>query len=457
VTATAPQTSSLHARTTLVISSGAFFLTTLDILIVNIALSSIGRDLGGGTSALQWVVDGYTLVFAALLLCTGNLADRIGARRAMGAGVILFGLTSVLCALAPSTGMLVGARAGQGAAAALILPASMALLREAYPDPGRRAHALGVWTAAGAVAAAAGPLLGGLLTTLDWRLVFAINIPVCLVMALLMGRVAPSPRRPAPFDWAGQVLALIALSALIFGLIEGGARGFSDPVVLGALILAVVGLVAFVITEARVRHPMMPLTLFRSAGLRISLMGGFAFIGSWFGTVFVLSLYFQQELGMTPLAAGLAFIPSALVSLLGNLVSGPVVARFGPRFPAVLGLASITLGLLLLIPGLLSQSPLLLCLLILLVGGGGSIAMPPLTGLVLSSVESEQSGIASAVLNAFRQVGGALAIAAMGALASSAAGFVGGAQIGFALAAAVALAAMLAALRIGRTERLTAA
>ncbi|WP_255719827.1 MFS transporter [Brachybacterium sp. ACRRE] len=348
--------------------------------------------------------------------------------------------------------MLIAARAGQGAAAALILPASMALLREAFPDPVPRAHALGVWTAAGAISAAAGPLLGGLLTTLDWRLVFAINIPVCLVMAILMGRVAPSPRRPVPFDWAGQVLVLAALVALIFGLIEGGARGFADPVVLGALGLAALGLVAFVLVQARVRHPMMPLGLFRSAGLRISLVGGFAFIGSWFGTVFVLSLYLQQELGMTPLAAGLVFLPSALISLLGNLGSGPVVARFGPRFPAVLGLSSITVGLVLLIPGLLSQSPMVLGLLILLVGAGGSIAMPPLTGLVLSSVEASQSGIASAVLNTFRQVGGALAIAMMGALASSSTGFVGGAQIGFALAAAVALAAVLSALRIGATE-----
>jgi MFS family permease len=195
----------------LLLASAGFFLITLDILIVNVALTQIDRDLGGGTVGQQWVVDGYTVLFASLLLFAGNMADRTGAKRAFGIGVALFGLTSVACALAPSIGTLIAARAAQGAAAALMLPASMALIREAFPHPARRARALGVWAVGGAVAAALGPLLGGVLTTLDWRWVFGVNVPVCTVMLVLLSRVATSPTRAASFDWAGQVLGVTAL------------------------------------------------------------------------------------------------------------------------------------------------------------------------------------------------------------------------------------------------------
>src|SRR6195952_1761398 len=214
-----------HARTVLLLSSLGFFLITLDILIVNVALPNISRELGGGTAALQWVIDGYTLMFAALLLFAGNLSDRIGAKPALGYGTALFLLASTACALAPTTGALILARFVQGAAAAIMLPATMSLIREAFPDSRRRARALGIWAVGGAVAGAVGPLLGGLLTTGDWRLVFAINLPVCLGMLIGLRYIAQSPRRPASFDWAGQVLAMVTLSALIFGLIHGGAVG----------------------------------------------------------------------------------------------------------------------------------------------------------------------------------------------------------------------------------------
>ena len=257
------------------LSSLGFFLITLDILIVNLALPSIEVELGGGTAAQQWVIDGYTLMFAALLLFAGNLADRIGANRSFGWGIAVFG--AGLDRAAPWRRPRAGwsaARFVQGAAAAVMLPASMALIREAFPDPRRRANALGFWAVGGAVAGAVGPLLGGLLTTLDWRWVFAINIPVCAGMLILLRRVASSPRRPAPFDWAGQVLAIIALAALMYGLIEGGVLGFGTPIVVVALVVAVAGVAGFVAVEARVRHPMMPLELFRPAGMRVALRSG---------------------------------------------------------------------------------------------------------------------------------------------------------------------------------------
>lgn len=440
--------SAASARLAVLLGSAGFFLITLDILIVNVALAQIGRELGGGTVGQQWVVDGYTLLFASLLLCAGNLSDQAGAKRAFGIGIAGFGLTSIACALAPSIGLLIAARAGQGAAAAVMLPASMALIREAFPDPAQRAKALGTWAVGGATAAALGPLLGGLLTTLDWRWVFGVNIPVCLAMLALLIRVVPSPTRPAPFDWAGQVLGVVGLAGVTFGLIEGGAHGFTDPLVVVALVVGAASLGSFVLVERRVAHPMMPLTLFSSTGMRIALLAGFAFLAGWYGTVFVGSLYLQQQLELSPLLAGLVFLPCALVSVGGNLVSGPATNRFGTRFPALLGLGAMTIGLALMALTLPLGSPWLIAALIIPIGAGGSISMPPITGLVLASAPAEQAGTASAVFNTFRQVGGALAIAVFGALIADQAHFVVGAQTSFAIAAGLVLAAVLAATRI---------
>ena len=440
------------AQLTVLLASAGFFLITLDILIVNVALTQIERELGGGTVGQQWVVDGYTLAFASLLLFAGNLADRIGAKRAFGMGVGLFGLTSIACALAPTIGALIAARAGQGAAAAIMLPASMALIREAFPDPGRRARALGVWAVGGAVAAALGPLLGGVLTTFDWRWVFGINIPVCAAMLVLLAKVATSPTRPSPFDWAGQILGVLALAGLTFGLIEGGAHGFGSLLVIITLVIALMSLVGFVIIESRVAHPMMPLEQFASAGMRIALAIGFAFMVGWYGTVFVGSLYLQQQLGLPPLLAGLVFLPSALFAVFGNLISGPVTNRYGTRVPIVAGLSSMVVGLTGMVLTAPLGSPLLTTLLIIPIGAGGSLAMPPTTGLVLASAAPERAGTASAVFNTFRQVGGAVAIAIFGALIADRAHFIAGLQTSLTIAAVLLLATVAISLRIRPTD-----
>lgn len=206
-----------------------FFVVTLDALVVSVALPAMGHDLGGGMTGLQRVVDGYTLTFAALLLAAGALADRMGARQAFGAGLALFVAASAVCGLAPVLGVLVAARLAQGAGAAVMLPASLALIREAYPEARQRAHAIAVWSLGGAVASAAGPVVGGFLTLLSWRMIFFINLPVGLVALYLLARVARSPRRAVPFNWAGQAAAIVAMGALTYGLIEGGALGSALP------------------------------------------------------------------------------------------------------------------------------------------------------------------------------------------------------------------------------------
>jgi len=435
-----------HARVVLTVASLAFFLITLDMSVVNVALSSIRADVGGGTVGQQWVIDGYTLLFASLLLFAGNLSDRVGAKRALAVGIVVFTVTSAACAAAPTSGTLIAARCLQGAGAAVVLPASMALVREAFPDARRRARALGVWAVGGAVSGLVGQPLGGLLTSVDWRWVFLVNVPVGVLMLALLTAVARSPRRPRPFDWAGQVLAVLALTALVHGLIEGGHAGFGTPLVLGELLLAALGVLAFLRVQARVAHPMMPLGLFRARGVRIALPVGFAFMVGNFGNVFVVSLYMQQHLGLTPLHAGLVFVPSSLVAIAGNLASGPVRNRFGVRPPVVAGMTSMAVGLAGLAATVGLDSVALTALCTCFLAAGGSLAMPSVTGVVLEGVPPEQAGTASAVFNTFRQVGGAVAIAVFGALVSGA--FVPGARASFAAAAVVLLGAALLSLRI---------
>lgn len=435
-----------HARTVLTIASLGFFLITLDISIVNVALASIRDDLGGGVTVQQWIIDGYTLLFACLLLFAGNLADRIGAKRALAVGIVVFALASAACAAAPTAATLIAARCLQGAGAAVVLPASMALIREAFPDPRRRARALGTWAVGGAVAALVGQPLGGLLTTLDWRWVFTVNVPVCLGMLAFLAVVARSPRRPQPFDWAGQVLSVVGLSALVFALIDGGHAGFGAPPVVAALVLAVLSIGGFLLVQARTAHPMVPLGLFAAPGVRIALPVGFAFMVGNFGNVFVVSLFLQQQLGLSPLDAGLVFVPSACFAIAGNLASGHVGNRFGPRLPVVGGLASMVVGLAGLAATAGLDSVALTASFLCFIGAGGSMAMPSVTAVVLEGVPPEQAGTASAVFNTFRQVGGAVAIAVFGALVAG--DPVSGARTSYLVAAALLLVAALISLRV---------
>ena len=437
-----------HARIVIAVASMGFFLITLDISIVNVALASIRTELGGGTTGQQWVIDGYTLLFAALLLFAGSLSDRIGAKKALALGIAVFALTSAACALAPGTGLLIAARCAQGVGAAVMLPASMALVREAFPDPGRRARALGVWAVGGAVAGLVGQPLGGLLTTYDWRWVFTINLPVCAGMLVFLAAVAASPTRPAAFDWAGQLLAAVGLSALVYGLIDGGHAGYASARAVVALAVAVVALVGFVIVQSRVRHPMMPLGLFAAHGFRLALPVGFAFMVGNYGNVFVVSLYLQQQLGLSPLHAGLVFLPSAFFAIAGNLASGPVTNRYGARVPVVLGLSSMVVGLVAMLITLPLGHSWLAALCVIPIGAGGSLAMPSVTSVVLEGVPAAQAGTASAVFNTFRQVGGAVAIAVFGALIADPEHVDLGLRLSLGIAAALLALAALNSLRI---------
>jgi len=422
------------------------FVVILDAVVVNVALPSIRHSLGGGVSGLQWVVDGYTLMFAALLLSAGALSDRVGARRAFGRGMVLFVLASAACGLAPGIGALVTARLVQGSAAAVMMPSSMALIRQVFPGATTRARALAIWAMGGAVASSAGPVLGGVLDVVDWRLIFFINLPVGAVTLVLLARTQRSRRRSVPFDWVGQVTAVLAMGGLTYGAIEAGAVGVSAPQVLAALVVAAVAMVVFVAAQARGSHPMVPLEVFRSRNVVLLLVVGFTYMVGYYGMPFVFSLYFQQVRGLSALGAGALFVPMMLAGTVLTPFWPRIADRLGRKTLIAGGLSLMTIGLVVLgvLPG--STPVWLLSTLMILVGVGGPLVMPPATAVLLDSVPERRTGTVSGVFNTSRQVGGALAVAVFGGLLAGPGMFLRGVHTSLLIAAVVLAAAIPAGL-----------
>ncbi|MGV9869121.1 MFS transporter, partial [Rhodococcus koreensis] len=303
------------------------FVTILDALVVNVALPAIRADLQADMGALQWVVDGYALTFAGFLLSTGAMSDRIGARRAYALGLLVFGLTSVMCGFAGSVDVLIAARLLQGVGAAVMMPASLSLIREAYDEPVRRARAIALWAVGGAVASAAGPIAGGALSLISWRMIFFINVPFSVLALGLLILVSPSVRRPVPFDIVGQVSVLLAMGTLTYAVIEIGAVGLADPRVRVALVIACAAAAVFLVSQARGRYPMVPMSVLASRTVLTASYSGFAFIGAFFGMIFLYSLYLQQVRGLSSLEVGLFFLPmcqGTLVSAHGRTRNLPV-------------------------------------------------------------------------------------------------------------------------------------
>ncbi|XUW92130.1 MFS transporter [Burkholderia sp. M6-3] len=422
--------------------SVGFVVTQLDVTIVNIALPEIGANLHANVAGLQWVVDAYTLAFAVLMLSAGALGDRFGARRLYAAGIVLFALASLACGVASGAPMLVAARALQGIGAAAMLPNSLALLNQSYGhDPKLRARAVGLWTAAGAISIAAGPVAGGLLiAAFGWRSIFLVNLPICAAgfLATLLwvprpeaavpktaraetARPETAPPTPRGIDLSGQTLAIVALTAFVAAVIEWRPLGLSHPLVAGGFVLAALAGSAFVAVEARASAPMLPLSLFAGRSFSAAVLFGICVNMTYYGMVFVLSLYLQRVRGYTALQAGLAFLPLTGGFLISNVASGWVVGRFGVRVPMIAGAITAGLGY-----GLLhlvdASTPLIgLLLPFLLIPSGMGLAVPAMTTAVLASAQASRAGTASAVLNTARQAGGAVGVAAFGALASGAA------------------------------------
>jgi DHA2 family methylenomycin A resistance protein-like MFS transporter len=420
-----------------------FFVILLDVTIVNVALPTIQHDIGASVAGLQWVVDSYTLALASVMLTAGSMADRRGARRVYLIGLAGFAAGSAACALAPSLGVLIAARAVQGLGASALLPCSLALIVHRFPDERKRARALGVWGAMGALGFALGPVLGGALISLfGWRAIFLVNLPVCVLTSGLLARYVPeSPRDPGRrTDVPGLLFGVAALAAITAAFIEAGQEGWLAPlpVMLGAAGIAATAF--FLVTERRRASPMLPLGLFRSRALSAGTAVGLLFNLALYGSLLCISLFLQQSRHESAAATGLLILPMSVVVGVGSLASGRLTARFGPRPPMIAGLALAAAGAAL-IGTVNATTPLAVLLAGSVVLGMCSLAMPAMTAVVVGAAGRQHAGVASGVLNTARQAGGALCVALLGSLLAAAGG--GAAlQVPLSVAAASLLAAV---------------
>ncbi|HEX4009353.1 MAG TPA: MFS transporter [Solirubrobacteraceae bacterium] len=436
----------------LVVMCAGYFLVLLDVTIVNVALPSIGAGLGAGVSGLQWVVDGYAIALASLMLAGGTVGDLYGHRPVVLTGLAVFGAASLGCGVAPVTGALIGCRVVQGAGAALMLPGTLAVIADAFPIAGERARAIGIWAAIGGAALPAGPLVGGALTqAVGWRAVFFVNVPIVALALVLATRTVPrtTPSGSGRLDRRGTVLGTAALALLTFAVIEAG-HGGAGPAVAAAACLALAAGAAFVRVERSTAHPMFPISLLRRRDFAAANAVALAMNLATLGLLFVLTLYLQDVRGDSALIAGLALLPLfAPLSVLAP-VAGRLTARIGPRRPMLAGLLVAACGVaLMLASGRRSGYEVLLPAL-LLGGAGIGVLTPAVVAAAIGAVPGARSGLASAVNNTARQAGGAVGIAAFGALAGppAGAGFVAGFHAAAAIAAGVFLwgAAVTAAL-----------
>ena len=398
------------------------FMIMLDNTVVNVALPSIAKDLHISISELEWIVTGYALVFAALLITGGKLADMFGRRRIFIIGLAIFSLASLACGLAPNAGFLIGARGVQGVGAALMSPATLSIITATFP-PKQRGQAIGIWAGVSALALAIGPLVGGLIVdNIGWNWIFFVNVPIGalgIVVSQLVIKESRDTSHEQSIDLPGLLTSGLALFALSYGLIEGNRHGWASGEILGLFAAAAVLLGAFIVLESRQRLPMLDLSLFKipsfvganTVALLVSL--------GMFGVFFFISLYVQNILGYSPTKAGAIFLPMTVLIIFIAPVAGKLSDRFGGRW--LMGGGMTLLGISLLFyqrAGLHSGFWTLLPALVL--GGiGMALTMSPMTSVAMGSVPTDKAGVGSGVLNSFRQVGGALGIAVMGAIIAS--------------------------------------
>ena len=383
-------------------------VVSLDATVVNVALPRLGDDLDADFTGLQWVINGYTLTLASLILVGGALGDRLGRRRIFGIGVVWFALASLLCGLAPDITTLVVARMLQGVGGALLTPGSLAIIQASF-HPDDRARAIGAWSGLGGVTTAIGPFVGGYLVDVaSWRWIFLLNLPMAALVLWVTVRHVPESRSPATgerLDWSGALLGAVGLAGTTWGLIER-----SGPVVLVGLVV----LIVFVVVEGRQRAPMLPLAIFRSRQFSATNLTTLFVYAGLAMVFFMLGLVLQLALGYSPIEAGAATFPITAIMLAFSASAGALAQRIGPRWPMTVGPLAIACGLVLMIriePGRSYAAAVLPAVLVFACGLALTVA--PLTSTVLAAADAEHSGVASGVNNAVARVGGLLAVAAV--------------------------------------------
>jgi EmrB/QacA subfamily drug resistance transporter len=405
----------------------ASFVPFLDGSVVNVALPAITHELGGGFALQQWVVNAYAITLGAFMLVAGSFADLYGRQRIMKIGLVLFGVTSILCAAAPTGVFLVAARAAQGVAGALLVPSSLALIM-AYFKKAEVGKAIGSWTAWTGIAFIVGPLVGGLLVDfVSWRMVFAINIVPIAINLYMLSRLdfAEKLQPRVKIDLAGAVLGIAGLGGVVYGLIEQSRLGWADPVVYGALIVGLVALIGFVWHERRAKQPMLPLGLFQVRNFWVGNLASFAIYAGLALATFAISIFVQQVGGYTAFEAGLALLPVTVIMFFLSSRFGALASRLGPRVFMAAGplIAGVGFATMYFVGSSVSYWQILPG--ILLFGLGLSITVAPLTTAILGSIGEGQSGIASAVNNAVTRIAGLIAVAAIGSLVGQSLGLYG--------------------------------
>jgi len=407
---------------TLAAASLGYGIVQLDVTIVNVAVASIGHSFGAQIVSLQWIVTTYKLAFAALILAAGSLGDRLGAKRVFACGFAVFTAASLACALAPSVPFLIGCRAVQGIGAAILVPNALSLLNHAYSDHRERAWAVAIWAAGASTALIAGPLVGGaLIVTVGWRAIFLVNVPIGLAgIALVFSFTSETPKSSeGHLDLPGQFTGVIFLGSLCAAIIEGGQLGWTSPLVLATFAAAVLTILLFIGIEWRAERPMLPLSLFQRSAFSVSSAIGLMVNIAFYGLIFVLSLYFQELSYWSPIRTGLGFVPMLSAVLIANLLVPRITQKVGGRAMITLGTAIMGGACVWLLKVDAATTYLHLVGQFVALGAGLGLLVPPLTSMLLGSVDKSQSGIASGVLNAMRQLGSVLGVALFGAMISA--------------------------------------
>ncbi len=398
----------------------SLLIAGLDTTIVNVALPAIHHSFHASLSGLQWTIDAYTLVLASLLMLSGSTADRVGRRRVFQLGLSLFSLGSLLCALAPSLGLLVGARILQGIGGSMLNPVALSIIRNVFEDPRERARAIGVWGGVVGISMALGPVLGGaLVDSVGWRAVFIVNIPVGAVAIILTALFVPESRaeHARRIDPVGQLLVIIALATLTYTIIEGPGNGWLSARTLVLFAVALAAFAGLVVYELRRAQPLIEVRFFRSApfsGASAIAVCAFAALG---GFLFLNTLYLQDVRGLSPLHAGLYMLPMAALTLIIAPLSGRLVGSRGSRVPLVGGSLALIVSAAILTQVAASTPFAVLIVAYVLFGLGFGLINPPITNTAVSGMPPSQAGVAAAVASTSRQVGATLGVAVLGALA----------------------------------------
>ena len=456
-----PQVIGLDARRRwgiLAICCTSLFVVGLDTTIVNVALPVIGEGFGVGTVGLEWIVNAYTLVLASLLISSGALADRFGRRRIFQIGLVVFGVASIVCALAPSVGVLIAARIAQGVGGSMLSPVALAIVVNVMTDPKERAKAIGVWAAVFGLSMAAGPIVGGvLIESFGWRSVFWINVPVIAVVLVLTAVFVPQSRaeQPRRLDLPGQVLLMVVVGGSVALLIEGPRIGWLASGAIAGYVAVAAALAAFVRVESRKSEPLMDPSLFRHRPFTGAVLGAIVVFVALNATLLLGTFYLQQAREMTPAAAGAMTLPMAVAATICAPLSGILVGRFGARLPLLIAGSFTALGGLCLVSLDNSTGTATLLIAYLFLGIGFGFSNAPITNTAVNGLPRSQAGLAGGITSSARQFGAALGVAlAGGMIADSAQSDIAEAsRAGWILVVACGLVVLVIALMSGGSEK----